>query len=142
MFTAMRHHAASLRKVLPAEIADVRSLAFVNKFVHPEGHGSRKSLCAHLALVRPFAGVSAAVQLQRVIRREILATLGAQEALRVQARVITKSMLRGEAIPAQLAPITLRRGLPQSVNSALVRDQVRSLRISITATLADESLGV
>lgn len=78
----------------------------------------------------------------RVTRSEILAALGAQETLRVQARVIMQPVLRREAVPAHLAPIALWGGPPQSVDRALVRGQVRSLRVSVAAVLADEGLGV
>lgn len=56
--------------------------------------------------------------------------------------MITKTILRSEALAAKLAPVLLRRGLPYPVNHTLVCDQVRFLRISIPAVLADEGLGV
>lgn len=56
--------------------------------------------------------------------------------------MITKTVLRGEAPAAELAPMLLRRGLPYPVNQALVRDQIRFLRISVPAVLADKGLGV
>lgn len=83
MFATMHHHAAALRETLPTEIAYVRSFARVREPVHPESRGSREGFHAQFALIGPLAGMHASVQLQRVIRRELLAALGAEEPLRV-----------------------------------------------------------
>lgn len=99
------HHTATLRESLSADIALVRLLARVSELVHPECRGPREIFRTQLALVGPFAGVRTFVYPQRVYRREFLAALGAQERLRVQARVIAKAELRGEVLVTKVAPV-------------------------------------
>lgn len=56
------------------------------------------------------------------------------------ARMIPQTVLRSEAFAAEVA-VVLLRVLSDAVNHALVRDQVRLLRVSLVAVLADEGLG-
>lgn len=83
MFATMHHHATALRETLAAEIAYVRSLARMRELVHPKSRGSREGLRAQLAPIGSLTGVHASMKIQRVIRRELFAALGAEEPLRV-----------------------------------------------------------
>lgn len=142
MFPPMRHHAAPLSEAPPAQIAHVRPLARVREFVHPERRRSGESLRADRALVRSLARVPPCVKLQSVVGRELLAALGAQERLRVQANVAAKIMLGGEAFPANVALELLRSAPLDTVDHAFVRHQMGLLRVGVAAQLTDERLPV
>ena len=138
----MRHHAAPLREVPAAQVAHVRPLARVRQLVDPESRRSGESLRADRALVRPLARVLSRVKLQSVVGGELLAALGAQERLRVQANVAAKICLGGEALPAHVALELLRRATVDPVDHAFVRHQIGFLRVSAATELADERLPI
>lgn len=142
MFPSMRHHAAPLSEALSAEIAHIRSLARVRQSVYPERRRSGESLRADRALVRSLACVPSRVKLQRVVGRELLAALGAQERLRVQANVSAKIVLGSEALSAYVALELLRRAPLDPVDHAFVRHQIGLLRVGVATKLADERLPV
>ncbi|CAD1472130.1 unnamed protein product, partial [Heterotrigona itama] len=142
MFPSMRHHTAPLSEATPAQIAHVRPLARVRQFVHPERRRSGESLQADRALVRSLARVPPCVKLQSVVGRELVAALGAQERLRVQANVAAKIVLGGEAFPANVALELLRRAPLDTMDHAFVRHQIGLLRVGVAAQLTDERLPV
>lgn len=107
IFTAMRHHAPPLSETLPAEVARVRFLTSVDQSVHSKGSGSGERLQAYFALIRPFAGVLPEMQLQQVIRGEILVALVARVSLGMEGHVISKIVLGGEGFPASVALVLL-----------------------------------
>lgn len=91
---------------------------------------------AQLASVEPFAGAPAIVQRQRIIGREFLAALGAQEACEECWLARFRRPISCSKAKLLWCPL-LRRVLFDAVD--LVRDQARLSRIRL---VADEGLGV
>lgn len=107
MLAAMRHHAAPLSKALPAQIAGVRFLTSVDQSVHSKGSRSGERLQAYFALIRPFAGVLPKMQLQQIIRGEILVALGTGVSLGMEGDVIAKIVLGREGFPTRVTLVLL-----------------------------------
>lgn len=143
MLLVMHHQAAPLRKALAAYVAHVRPLPGVGEFVDPERGRPGESFRAERALVRFLPSVPPAVKLEGVVGREFLAAFRAQEHLGVEVQVAAQLLLGGEAsLVADVALERLRRAHLDPVHHPFVGDQVRSLRVTVPAELADERLGL
>lgn len=143
MLLVMHHQTAPLRETLAAYVAHVRPLPRVCKFVNPERGRPGESFRAEGALIRFLPGVPPAVKLEGVVGREFLAAFRAQEHLGVQIQVATQLLLGGEAsLVADVALERLGRAHLDPVHHPFVGDQVRSLRVTVPAELADERLGL